>query len=43
VVGGVCRDASLRLMQAYVERHPEDEWLEAMLPRVLLSGRLAAS
>jgi tRNA(adenine34) deaminase len=32
VVGGVGREASLRLMEAYVERHPEDEWLEAMLP-----------
>lgn len=32
VVGGVCRDASLALMQAYVERHPEDEWLQTMLP-----------
>jgi tRNA(adenine34) deaminase len=32
VVGGLCRDASLRLMQAYVERHPENAWLGAMLP-----------
>jgi tRNA(adenine34) deaminase len=32
VVGGVCRDASLALMRAYVERHPESAWLEAMLP-----------
>jgi len=32
VVGGVCRDASLSLMRAYVERHPENAWLEAMLP-----------
>jgi tRNA(adenine34) deaminase len=32
VVGGVCREASLALMKAYVERHPEDQWLQAMLP-----------
>jgi tRNA(adenine34) deaminase len=32
VVGGVRRDASLGLMQTYVDRHPEVAWLEAMLP-----------
>jgi tRNA(adenine34) deaminase len=30
--GGVCRDASLALMQTYVERHPDDTWMQAMLP-----------
>lgn len=32
MIGGVCRDASLALMQTYVERHPNDEWMQAMLP-----------
>jgi tRNA(adenine34) deaminase len=32
VLGGVCRDASLDLMQTYVDRHPEVAWLGAMLP-----------
>jgi tRNA(adenine34) deaminase len=32
VVAGVCRDASLRLMQTYVDCHPDVPWLEAMLP-----------
>jgi tRNA(adenine34) deaminase len=32
VVGGVCRDASLDLVRKYVERHPESEWLQVMLP-----------
>lgn len=32
IVGGVCRDASLALMEAYIKRHPDDEWMQAMLP-----------
>jgi tRNA(adenine34) deaminase len=32
LVGGVRREASLALMKAYVERHPEDQWLQTMLP-----------
>ena len=32
IEGGVCRDAALDLMQSYVERHPEHEWVQAVLP-----------
>ena len=32
IVGGVGRAESLELMRSYVERHPESEWLRAMLP-----------
>ena len=32
IVGGVGRAESLELMRSYVERHPESEWLPAMLP-----------
>jgi tRNA(adenine34) deaminase len=32
IVGGVRRAESLELMRSYVERHPESEWLRAMLP-----------
>jgi tRNA(adenine34) deaminase len=32
VVGGMCRDASLELVRKYVERHPESEWLQVVLP-----------
>jgi tRNA(adenine34) deaminase len=32
VVGGVCREASLELVQTYVERNPHVEWLKVMLP-----------
>jgi tRNA(adenine34) deaminase len=32
IVGGVGRAESLDLMKSYVERHPEHEWLQAMLP-----------
>lgn len=32
VVGGVCRDQALALMQTYVERNPDLPWAKAMLP-----------
>jgi tRNA(adenine34) deaminase len=32
VVAGVGRDGSLDLMRAYVDAHPESEWLRVMLP-----------
>jgi tRNA(adenine34) deaminase len=42
IVGGVCRDASLALVQTYVERHPNDEWMQAMLPGFAYPGAAAS-
>jgi hypothetical protein len=32
VEGGVARERSLALVRSYVDRHPEQRWLQALLP-----------